>query len=105
MTAFFTGERLDQDISFLHFKDHVPDGFFLCEKQKGAGLMITGAWNGSGSPMLFLMLVQSAFSAAKKKYPAETGIAAQAINPTTQKLIRELMPEAVRISHCYVRTM
>lgn len=103
--SIFTGERLDQDISFLHFKDHVPDGFFLCEKQKGAGLMITGAWNGSGSPMLFLMLVQSAFSAAKKKYPAETGIAAQAVNPTTQKLIRELMPEAMRISRCYVRTM
>ncbi len=103
--SIFTGEKLDQDISFLHFKEHIPDGFFLCEKQKGAGLMITGAWNGSGSPVLFLMLVQSAFSAAKKKYPAETGIAAQAVNPTTQKLIRELMPEAVRISRCYVRTV
>lgn len=103
--SIFTGEKLDQDISLIHFKEHVPDGFFLCEKQKGAGLMITGAWNGSGSPVLFLMLVQSAFSVAKKKYPAETGIAAQAVNPTTQKLIRELMPEAVRISRCYVRTV
>ncbi len=102
--ALFTGERVEQDLSFLHFKEQVPDGFFLCEKHRN-GLMITGAWNGSGMPLLFLTLVQSAFNAARKKYPAETGIAAQAVNPTTRKLIQELMPGAVRISHCYVRTV
>lgn len=103
--SIFTGERVDPDVSFIHVTNQKPDSFFLCEKQKGGSLMITGAWNGSGTPVLFLMMVQNAFNAARKKYPAETVIAAQAVNPTTQKLIRELMPEAVRISHCYVRTV
>lgn len=103
--SMLTGEKVDQDVSRIHFKGQVPDGFFLCEKQGDSGLMITGAWNGSGTPILFLQLVQNAFSVAGKKYPPETRIAAQAVNPTTQKLIGELMPEAERISRCYVRTI
>lgn len=99
----FTGKNVEQEVSRIHIKEGRPDGFFVCEYREGAGLIVTGAWNGSGKPVLFLTLVQSAFQAAREKYPPETNLVVQAVNPTTEKLITELLPEVTQISRCYVR--
>ena len=103
--GMLTDESMEEDISRIHFTNKVPDGFVLCQNRGKGGLMITGAWNGSGLPLLFLTLLHSAFAEAEKKYPPQTRIAVQAVNATTGKLIRELMPQADRISHCYVREL
>ncbi len=99
----FTGKNVETEVSRIHLTDGKPDGFFVCEYREGAGLIVTGAWNGSGKPALFLLLLQEAFGAAKKKYPPKTQLVVQAVNPTTGKLIAELLPQAERISRCYVR--
>lgn len=104
-SGLFTEKELDEDISRIHFNNKTPDGFVLCQNRGAAGLVVTGAWNGSGSPVLFLMLLHSAFAEAAKKYPAQTRIAVQAVNATTEKLIKELMPQAEKISHSYVREL
>ena len=103
--GMFTEESLDEDISRIHFANKRPDGFVLCQNRGEGGLVITGAWNGSGAPLLFLQLLHSAYAEAGKKYPPETRIAVQAVNSATGKLIRELMPQADRVSHCYVREL
>lgn len=101
----FTGKNVEQEVSRIHLKEGKPDGFFVCEYREGVGLVVTGAWNGSGKPVLFLTLIQSAFQAAGKKYPPETQLVVQAANRTIEKLIGELIPDAERISRCYVRAV
>lgn len=93
---------VERDISVVAFEGSELRSFVLFDRSFPDALTLAAAWSIDPNPALLPSLLRSAMARAAEKYPPETRLAVQAINPASAALVRALLPNADPISHTYV---
>ena len=95
----------DREVSAASFNGSEPQALVLFERSQSGALSLSAAWSVSRDPAVLPALLRSAMAYARAKYPPETPLLAQAVNPASAALVRALMPDAVPISRAYSLTL
>lgn len=96
---------VDREVSVAVLDGGEPRAFILFDRSFPNALTLAAAWSVDPDPAVLASLLRTAVALAGERYPAETVVAVQAINPASAALVRALLPNAKPISHTYLYTL
>lgn len=94
--------KLDAEVSVAVLDGSEPRAFVVFDHSFPGALTLAAAWSADRDPTVLPALLRSAVALAKEKYPPETAVAVQAVNPASAALVRALLPDARPVSHTYL---
>lgn len=97
----FRAKSVEQEISMAYIKEGALLAYIIFETTWEDGLILSALWSGAENLAVLPILLRTAAARVQKKYPPQTKLILQAVNPASAALIRHLLPEAKNISYTY----
>lgn len=91
--------KLDAEVSVAVLDGSEPRAFVVFDHSFSGALTLAAAWSADRDPTVLPSLLRAAVARAREKYPLETPVAVQAVNPASAALVRALLPDARPVSH------
>lgn len=96
------GPGVDREVSRVVMEGSEPKAYLIFDRSCLNALTLAAAWSGDPNPAVLPSLLRAAVAQAREKYPGETPVAVQAVNPAAAGLVAALLPGARPVSHSYL---
>lgn len=97
----FQAKSVEREISMAYIKEGNLLAYIIFETTWEDGLTLSALWSGAENLAILPVLLRTAAARVQKKYPPQTKLILQAVNPASAALIRHLLPGAKNISYTY----
>lgn len=96
------GKTVDRDVSMAAVADGAVQAYIVGDTGWSGGLRLSALWSRSKDVGVLPGLLRAALTKAADKYPPDTRVIVQTVNPSSAALLSGLLPEAEPVSHSYV---
>ncbi len=98
----FNSTTVERDISMISFdgKENM-NGYIIIEKNGGSLLSVPAFYQKIIGGKTGIFLMETAFSEAARLYPAKTEVLTYCISPSSNRLLKHLLPKAENESYLY----
>lgn len=98
--GFFSPD-LEKNISVVYLQDQEPTAYLLFDHSLGGRLTLCALASFEKSPVAMAQMLDAAMRLCSENYSCDTLFFMQAVNETSEKLIKKVFPGARAISHTY----